>query len=268
MRGRKLGYQQGFTLMELVLVIVILGIVALASSRMVFFGVDTFVSGASRQHMASTGRFITERLSRELRNAVPGSVEAINGGTCLNFRPIAGAFHYLELPVAPSAASQTAIVMSDDNFAYDTTREDYLVVVNALRPDDFETASEGAAVLLSSNGYTSVGDNAYQLTFADAHQFPDDSPAERLYISYETIRYCLVGGSQIYRYETHLESGDAVTTEGGVLMGQWFANQASEPLFKLNDANYEGALVELTLRLTEHDEEVVLHHEIHLLQSP
>ena len=258
--------QLGFTLMELVMVIVLLGIVTITSTRFIHYGVETYLTGASRQHMASTGRFLVERLSRELRNAVPGSVQLRPDlGDCVEFRPVAGAFSYLQAPIAPEPSAQSALVMGDPLFDYQASASDYVAVIYPLEPAHVYVGG-GRAAAIAQGGYNSNGDQSYSLTFTGLTSFSEASPAKRLYVTREVVSYCYVGG-QVYRFAPAQLS--AVSLNDGVLMAQWFANQVTEPMFQLSLSDFSAAsLVRLTLRLAERGEEVVLNHEIHLLQAP
>ncbi|MBW8189447.1 type II secretion system GspH family protein [Neiella marina] len=260
--------QRGFTLMELVVVIVLLGIIAIATSNFVVTGVEIFTRGIDRQHMASTGRFVVERLSREIRNAVPGSVTVRDDlGDCIEFRPIEATFFYLDAPIAPLPAANTAMVATNTNFVFDSDANDYDAIIYPLdRQHVFSGGGQSRAVQVEQDGLTDNGDNSLTLTFASAFQFPEDSPAQRLFLAREVVSFCLVSG-QLYRHSSR--NGNISPGTNGSLMGRWFDNRSGEAMFNISQSQYSGvSLVQLLLRLNERDEDVVLNHEIHLLQVP
>lgn len=270
--------------MELVLVIVLLGIVSLASVNFIQYGVDTYLDSASRQNMASTGRFVVERLTREIRNAVPGSVDIRDDlGDCLEFRPVDGAFAYLDeydldgdgdyelAPVGDNSASDTIVVMPSSSFDYDASESGYVAIIYPLNASHAYPGG-GRAAQLETDGYEANGDNSYRITFDDSNTlFDASSPANRLYIAHEVVTYCNLAG-QLYRFNTSSQYGssDTPSSSDGVLMGQWFSNDTeTEPMFEISASSYSASsLVQLTLRISEREEEVVLNHEIHLLQTP
>ncbi|WP_277994451.1 PilW family protein [Aeromonas encheleia] len=93
---------RGFTLVELVMVILLLGIMATFSSQFIGIGTQIYGDASSREQLMSDARFALERLNRELRDAVPGSVRVedslgnvVEQGNCLRFWPIATASRYL-----------------------------------------------------------------------------------------------------------------------------------------------------------------------------
>ncbi len=95
--------QSGFTLIELVTVIVILGILSVGISSFLKFGAQIFVDATDRDKILSSARFAIERLNRELRGAVPNSARILvnNGNHCIEFTPIAHSFVYIDIPVSP-----------------------------------------------------------------------------------------------------------------------------------------------------------------------
>jgi MSHA biogenesis protein MshO len=64
----------GFTLVELVVVIVLLGILGLVGANLIGNFVGGYVDASERQELAATGRLAVERATREVRRAVPNSV--------------------------------------------------------------------------------------------------------------------------------------------------------------------------------------------------
>ena len=104
--------QKGFTLVELIMVIVLLGIVATISTQFVSFSVRGAIDVGDRQQRALKAVVLSERLSRELRQAVPGSLEVNESLNCLKFVPALNGGVYQEVfdedgsssyePVSPS----------------------------------------------------------------------------------------------------------------------------------------------------------------------
>ncbi|MEC9260142.1 MAG: prepilin-type N-terminal cleavage/methylation domain-containing protein, partial [Pseudomonadota bacterium] len=67
-------HNRGFTLIELVTVIVILGVASAGIASFVRGSMQTYIDVSTREQLLSESRFAIERLKRELRNAVPNSV--------------------------------------------------------------------------------------------------------------------------------------------------------------------------------------------------
>ena len=81
----------GFTLVELVMVILLLGVMATFSSQFIGIGTQIYGDASRREQLMSDARFAMERLNREVRDAVPGSVRVEDEGAVPRSRgPVCG----------------------------------------------------------------------------------------------------------------------------------------------------------------------------------
>jgi len=87
---------EGFTLVELVIVIVLLAIVATISVQFVALSTRGTIDVSARQQRALQGVVISEQISRELREAFPLSIRV--AGNCLEWLPIEAGTAYTDLP--------------------------------------------------------------------------------------------------------------------------------------------------------------------------
>ena len=101
----------GFTLIELILVIVVLGILAVSVTSYIGLGARMYAETADRDQLLSQSRFAIERLVRELRNVVPNSVRV--SGSCIEFMPLLNAGRYASIPTAAQSGRATAAVGSE-----------------------------------------------------------------------------------------------------------------------------------------------------------
>ncbi len=130
----------GFTLIELVMVILLLGIMATFASQFIGIGSQIYGDASSREQLMSDARFAMERLNREVRDALPGSerIETLGGswddsGPCLRFWPISTSSRYLALNRAPSGSTSTLeLVMATPASAVDPMSPD----ANAVKAGD------------------------------------------------------------------------------------------------------------------------------------
>lgn len=96
---------RGFTLIELIMVIILLGIVAIISVQFVALSTGGAIDVSERQKRALKGVVISERVTRELREAVPGSIRV--SGNCISFVPLKGAGIYQEVATASGSEYDT-----------------------------------------------------------------------------------------------------------------------------------------------------------------
>ena len=96
--GRLLIPAKGFTLIELVTVIVLLGIMATGIGGFITLSTQTFVNVSERDELLASARFAIERLNREVSNAVPNSIRIAtdidSNRQCLEFMPIQASTSY------------------------------------------------------------------------------------------------------------------------------------------------------------------------------
>jgi len=84
----------GFTLLEVIAVIVILSILAVLGGRFVVESTTAYQSTQTRARLMNAARQAQERISRQLHGAMPYSVRLTNADSCLEFMPIAGGGNY------------------------------------------------------------------------------------------------------------------------------------------------------------------------------
>lgn len=101
----------GFSLIELIVVIVILSILATFGVQFILTSTQNYEQSRTRSLLVNTGRQALEQMTRRLRGALPYSVRVTNGNTCLQFLPIAGGGTYLTpVPDAANGALPSATI--------------------------------------------------------------------------------------------------------------------------------------------------------------
>lgn len=188
--------QQGFTMVELVMVIVIGGILAIGSVQFIGQATQGYSDAADRQQLATIGWIASEKMSRELRNAVPNSVRVNVTNTCVEFIPVIGGSHYLTLPgeTPTTLDSFTAVESGVTNAALNNTRI-------AVYPTNSSVIYGGGNPGSLSGVVSSIStaSNIDTISLGSAFTFLTDSPERRFYFTQNPVTYCIVG-SQLNRY--------------------------------------------------------------------
>ncbi|WP_115720050.1 PilW family protein [Gallaecimonas mangrovi] len=274
---------RGFTLVELVAVIVVMGIVALGSYGYLRFGSQLYGDTVARAHTLSQGRFAVERLTRELRNAVPNSVRVSSDGSCIEFVPIAAAVRYFDAPVAPDSGNTIKVVWVDpagttpsSGDAIDWNSDFFGTSLWAMlnptqssqiySPDD----SDRRVMALASSAY--VDDGYYLLTLASTTSFAKDSPSMRLYLGGQPVSFCQVGAN-LYRYENYGFIASQPLPSTGLTNGQLMAQQlasSSYPLFRYDSAVLtRNAVVHILLKFQSvGEDDLFFNLEVHQPNVP
>jgi len=263
-----MGKRGGFTLIELVITMVLLGILALATTDFIRTGSLIYRDGAERQALLGEARFAIQRLSRELQNSLPNSarVDSIAVlGECLTFVPTLSSHSYVSLPLTPRSAASAAIASWSGQPAVPGSANVWAAVY-VLNSDEVvsanglinERANKVAAVeSLSADASSGLS----TLNFDSAVSFRSASPAQRLYLISEAVRYC-VAGSELRRYQP-------ASSLQGVLMANRLDPRAVLPPFQVLDASLSrNGLVKLAFSFTENNEVVEFQHDIVVPNQP
>jgi MSHA biogenesis protein MshO len=208
---------RGFTLVEMVAVIVLLGVLGAATTSLISSSVRIYNDTARRDNLSQMGRFAVERVSREVRDALPGSVRAkTQAGThCLEFMPIKAASSYLgRVSDNPPVSTVTAV-----DFTYAFAAGDSIAIYTVTNNDVYAPGSKAIAAIASVSAASS---DTRTITLASANRFPNESPIQRFYIVNDRVSFCAVDG-QLSRYQGYSASGDSQPmppSSGGVLLAE------------------------------------------------
>lgn len=228
---------RGFTLIELVIVIILLGIVATFTFRFVGIGAEMFAQGNERLQTLEQGRFAVERLSRELSTAVPNSVRTVIPGVgglqCIEFVPTRVGGRYRR---GPGGQTLTLISFKQE---WQTEDSDRAFIYATQSPQIYSNTAERYVIL--GAGQTPDPDFITELSYTGT--IIGNSPQRRVYIGRQPVSYCLQG-SQLWRYSRYGWEGVQPTPgsglANGVLMAERLNNVDSGSLpFAVNAANLQ-----------------------------
>lgn len=267
---------KGFTLIELILVIIILGIMAVGISGFITLSTQTYLSATNRDGLISNARFVTERLNRELRNAVPNSIrietKPNNKKQCVVFVPIIASTVYTDIPVEPEVASKKVSVIpfkkgNGDPYDYsEVDGFDDVVIVYPLNKDDVYddyTDKVGKVFYLDDINKTQ---NIWQINLIEEVHFKEDSPTKRLYIADREVRYCVLF-SEIRRYKTLIGSN---TSGRKYLMAEHVIADISSqlPFNYIPGTLTRNSVIQIHFNFTRNEENYIFDHDIHMNNVP
>jgi len=190
--------QRGFTLVELVMVIVLLGIVATISTQFVSFSVRGAIDLGDRQQRALQGVVISEQITREVREAFPLSVRA--KAECLEWLPILGATAYTSLP-----AESDPRTVNIQPFGKEIKKGARLIVYG-YGPQEhlYEAGSSVPNPGPVSPKIEMVEFDAEKVSLVANHRFNARSPQKRLYAVGGPVSVCRSNDRQrLYRYSDY-----------------------------------------------------------------
>lgn len=197
MRGRR-----GFTLVELVMVIVIVGIIGLISTRFITLAVSGWQAQSGRHEMAVAAAVAAEKLAREIRQALPNSVRtlSVGGNQCLELVPVLYASDYLDMPVATAGNQFQAL-----EFTASAGGESGYVAVYPYSEKAVYGRGNTPGAAISSSIATAAApvDHVQLITFSASEQFPTDSPQRRFFMISQPVAWCEDGAGGLWRYRNY-----------------------------------------------------------------
>ncbi|GAC13780.1 prepilin-type N-terminal cleavage/methylation domain-containing protein [Aliiglaciecola lipolytica] len=267
---------QGFTLIELITVLVVLSVVSVGIAGFIRTGTDIYVDVAERDKLLSQGRFAVQRMNLEIRNALPNSLRIAGDSSiqCLEFQPILFSSFYFDIPVAPEPATNEIKLIATDaainEYSYESGQA---LIVYPTSVDDVYDISSRRYTLGGEPELDPSDSKKLLVTLASNSQFETDSPSSRAYIIGAPVSYC-VTNNKLYRKQAYPTSFNQTTSiSGAVLMAEHVQNDLAgsgqDKPFRITEASLtRNAFVITLLRFELNEELVVFNNEVHIPNAP
>jgi len=249
----RLSKSTGFTLIELVTVIVLLGILSVGISGFLKIGSEMFVDVKNRSEIVATARFAMERLNRELRSALPNSANELENNTL------------------------SVIEFNLNGLVLDGTSDVRVVVYPIKSADIYDTSSNKTWLLENAtlDESQAVGNSKqWDINFSNNVLFEADSPTRRLYFIDNKVSYC-VRRTELKRFvgNNPLDEANPATffNNNGVLMATdlLFDTASGEYPFRISEATQSrNSMALIKLIFSRNDEFVVFNNEVHIPNAP
>jgi MSHA biogenesis protein MshO len=203
--------QSGFTLVEVIFVVVILGIVAVIGASFIVTALESYSTAQTRNQLVQRGRLSLEQMARELRMALPNAVRVSAGGRCIEFMPVVAATNYqgVVADASNNIALQNQIATGAFNLFGNNPRH---VVISPFSPADVYINTAPAARV----GLGALGSGPYStIPFSTNHRFIRNSINRRVYLAADPVRFCLSGGNLVRFYGYGFSSGSLDESDPG-----------------------------------------------------
>ena len=271
----------GFTLMELIIVIIILGAMSLGIAGFIKLSTQTYLNVTERDELLANARFSVERLNREVRNALPNSIRVrANGGTsatkrCLEFVPIIASTTYLDIPVPPKVASNTASVIplgavGAGNYVCNSCGDN--AIVYPLNTAEVYTSYSGTTgKAFSIKQYTDNEANTPAvLTFDNAVSFTETSPTQRLYLFNGPVSYCLQGDTltRYVGYDVNATQPLPPFSHGSSSLMAGHLDFSTSSFTVQEPSLRRNAVVQVNFNFVRDGEQVIFDNAIHITNIP
>ena len=271
-------HQTGFTLIELIMVIVILGVIGGTVAVFMKSPIDAYFATARRASIADVADTTVRRMARDIRKALPNSIR-LGGTQCIEFIPTRLGGRYRAQDIVPSPSDNTALrfdaaVSRFNMLGINTTLPaDQRVVVGDLIAV-YNLGIPGATAYLGNNiatvsavGVSAANASETQIGLSPAVQFPLESPSRRFHVipgDEKIVSYTCSGG-KLYRNSNYAYASSCTPPVLGTT--PVIANEASCS-FAYDAADIRNGLVKLSLTFSSADESVSVYHEVHVNNTP
>ncbi|MEP4891249.1 MAG: prepilin-type N-terminal cleavage/methylation domain-containing protein [Aliiglaciecola sp.] len=268
--------QSGFTLIELITVLVVLSVVSVGIAGFIRTGTEIYVDVVERDKLLSQGRFAIQRMNLEISNSLPNSLRIAGDSSiqCLEFTPILFSSFYFDIPVAPEPATDEIKLIATDAAINDYSYEsEQSIIVYPTSVDHVYGASSRRYYLGSEPELDDEDTKKLVVSLEADQQFETDSPSSRAYITGAPVSFC-VTDNKLYRKQQYPTSPfQSTSLNGAVLMAENIQNNLSgstqDMPFRIAEASLtRNAFVITLLRFELNEELVVFNNEIHIPNVP
>lgn len=263
--------QRGFTLVEMIMVIVITGIIGAMVAVFIQTPVRQYTDVSRRAEMSDIADTALRRITRDLRLALPNSVRvrgACDGtGQCLiEFLPTLGGGRYR----AASPGDMLDFAAADASFEVlgpmpTVAAGNQIVVYNLGIP--------GADAYAGSNRATAAASAGGVVNLNPAFLFPFESPAHRFQVVSTPVSYMCDGAGTLWRYWGYAiqpsQPASAAELTGFGASSAKLATSVSRCLFAYNPLVVgRSGLVTMQLAISQEGETVTLYGAAHVSNQP
>ncbi|MEM7563337.1 MAG: type II secretion system protein [Pseudomonadota bacterium] len=279
--------QNGFSLLELITVVVILGVLAAGGGLLITRPIEAYDDMVRRQQLVDQGEMALRQIARDVRRALPNSVRVDGTGLAVemfntvdgaryrdeNQTLIGGPADILDFTTADSSFNLLGTLNNPATFSGSYRLAIYNTVANTLYADAAANGVSGVITPDTSTVAFAVSPNypaEHQITISAPFQFSQESPGQRVFLVDAPISYvCDIGNSRIVRYRGY-------TISAGQLVPPPLDGTTDTVISQLSSCNMayavgtaqRGGVLTIQIGIDDSGETINLLHQIHVVNVP
>lgn len=262
----------GFTLVEMVVVITIVGILAAGAALFIRNPTQAFIDSENRANLTDRADTALRRMARDIRNALPNSVRTSVSGldSFIEFVPVNSAGRYRASVGSSASDNPLDFSLAADTFdvlgpSVSVAAGDKLVIYNLGIP--------GSDVYEGSDSRTMLTTGNLSVLSFNGGQFPQESPSSRFFIVPTPVSYaCDMTNKVLLRYSgyaTQASQPATVAALNSLATARILANGLTSC-----QVNYvpgvlqRNGIITIYLGFTQDAAAVTLVHQVNVVNSP
>jgi MSHA biogenesis protein MshO len=261
----------GFTLIELIAVIVLISIIAVMGSGFMIQTLNSYHQTTSRTKLVQTGRQAIEQITRNLRIAVPNSIRVSAKNLCIEWLPVVAGANYLgDLPDQSNAAPAIAtIATAPISFDFGIAR---YVAVSPLSSAEVYNSPAASMALYAATDTSSI---PHVISFSSPKQFVRNSVNQRLFLADHPHQFCVSGGAlthhQSYTTGGSYPAAGSLTgspPNAGTLLALGVVPSGEVPFSVSAATEDRNTIITIQMPFEQGGEKIVLEHEVMIRNVP
>ncbi len=286
----KILFNRGFTLIELIVVIVLLGIMAAGAGLLISRPIEAYNDQLRRQQLVDSAEMALRQIAIDIRRALPNSIrlapianpwalEMVNTVDGARYRDEAGGGFAAANDILDFTSTDTDFNVLGQFSTLSTgalPANNRIVIYNTNSATIYADASASNNPGIISNTGLSLSNNGieHHLAMNTAFQFAFQSPTQRLFVVDGPISYICANGS-LTRFDGYSYQAAQLTTVAGlsalpgVNTGVVATQVTGCTIIYDQGTPSRGGLITLSLTLTDGaGESVTLLHQVHVDNTP
>ena len=272
--------QRGFTLIEMVMVITILGVVAGMVAVFMKNPIDAYFASARRAGLTDVADTTVRRMARDIRKSLPNSLRT-PGSQCVEFIPTKMGGRYRTQEVVAGDGKSLDFSAADNTFhmlgsnaalpvGQRIVANDRVVVYN-LGIAGADAYNNDNTAITTGPGTETAAPIETPVGLNPGKKFPLASGANRFHVvpgAEQVVGYVCSGGN-LRRYIKTLPYAAPASCPAPAATDPIVATQVSSCNFDYTGSDLQrNALIRMTLQITDSGETVSLQHEVHVNNTP